>query len=151
MATRGGGQRLIDKSAVVRLADSLDAAQWAARIERGLVRITTATEDIGYWGPSEVDARSMVTTPPVSAMPVEYLTSAPSNSSHCRLTPFRRHGRTCHSSVRTFSSYVARASASASVRVRFNPMALATVSRIPCGRAAPSIAIGPASKGTYTS
>jgi predicted nucleic acid-binding protein len=34
---------LIDKSALVRLAASPDAAEWAARIERGLVRITTVT------------------------------------------------------------------------------------------------------------
>jgi predicted nucleic acid-binding protein len=63
---------LIDKSALVRLADSPDAAEWAARIERGLVRITTVTRlEIGYSARSEVDARSMFTTPPVSAMPVE--------------------------------------------------------------------------------
>ncbi len=30
---------LIDKSALVRLASSPDAARWAARIERGLVRM----------------------------------------------------------------------------------------------------------------
>ena len=34
---------LIDKSALVRLAASPDVAEWAARIERGLVRITTVT------------------------------------------------------------------------------------------------------------
>jgi hypothetical protein len=32
---------LIDKSAMVRLAASPDAAKWATRIEQGLVRITT--------------------------------------------------------------------------------------------------------------
>lgn len=68
---------LVDKSAVVRLADSPDAAQWAERIQRGLVRITTVTRlEIGYSARSEVDARSMFTTPPVSVMPVEYLTPA---------------------------------------------------------------------------
>ena len=68
---------LIDKSALVRLADSPDAAQWADRIERGLVRITTVTRlEIGYSARSEADARSMFTTPPVAAMPVEYLTPA---------------------------------------------------------------------------
>ena len=40
---------LIDKSALVRLAASPDAAEWAARIERGLVRITTVTRlETGY-------------------------------------------------------------------------------------------------------
>ena len=34
---------LIDKSALVRLAASPDATEWAARIERGLVRISTVT------------------------------------------------------------------------------------------------------------
>jgi predicted nucleic acid-binding protein len=34
---------LIDKSALVRLGMSPDAAEWAARIERGLVRIATVT------------------------------------------------------------------------------------------------------------
>lgn len=40
---------LIDKSALVRLAASPDVAEWAARIERGLVRITTVTRlEAGY-------------------------------------------------------------------------------------------------------
>ncbi len=40
---------LIDKSALVRLGDSPDAADWAARIERGLVRIATVTRrEVGY-------------------------------------------------------------------------------------------------------
>ena len=40
---------LIDKSALVRLAASPDAAEWAMRIERGLVRITTVTRlEAGY-------------------------------------------------------------------------------------------------------
>lgn len=68
---------LVDKSALVRLADSPDAAEWAERIQRGLVRITTVTRlEIGYSSRSEVDARSMFTTPPVSVMPVECLTPA---------------------------------------------------------------------------
>ena len=40
---------LIDKSALVRLADSPDAAEWASRIQRGLVRIATVTRlEVGY-------------------------------------------------------------------------------------------------------
>ena len=66
---------LIDKSALVRLADSPDTELWAERIERGLVRITTVTRlEVGYSARSGHDARSMFTSPPVSAMPVEYLT-----------------------------------------------------------------------------
>jgi predicted nucleic acid-binding protein len=68
---------LIDKSALVRLGDSPDAEEWAGRIERGLVRITTVTRlEIGYSARSAADARSAFSTPPISAMPVEYLTPA---------------------------------------------------------------------------
>ncbi len=68
---------LVDKSALVRLADSPDAAAWAERIERGLVRITTVTRlEVGYSARSADDARSLLIGPPVSAMPVEYLTPA---------------------------------------------------------------------------
>jgi len=68
---------LIDKSALVRLAASPDAADWAGRIERGLVRITTVTRlEIGYSARSGSDLRAGLRQPPVSAMPVEYLTPA---------------------------------------------------------------------------
>ena len=68
---------LLDKSALVRLADSPDAEEWADRIHRGLVRITNLTRlEIGYSARNDDDARSVFTTPPVSAMPVEYLTPA---------------------------------------------------------------------------
>ncbi len=68
---------LIDKSALVRLGDSPDAELWAQRIERGLVRITTVTRlEVGYSARSGQDARAMFTHPPLSAMPVEYLTPA---------------------------------------------------------------------------
>ena len=68
---------LIDKSALARLADSPDAEEWAARIGRGLVRITTATRlEVGYSARTAAQARSVFRTPPISAMPVEYLTPA---------------------------------------------------------------------------
>jgi predicted nucleic acid-binding protein len=68
---------LIDKSALVRLSDSPDAEEWANRIERSLVRITTVTRlEIGYSARSAAQARSAFSTPPISAMPVEYLTPA---------------------------------------------------------------------------
>lgn len=68
---------LIDKSALVRLADSPDAADWANRIERGLVRITTVTRlEVGYSARSGQDLRIGLRHPPLSAMPVEYLTPA---------------------------------------------------------------------------
>jgi hypothetical protein len=68
---------LIDKSALVRLAGSPDAADWASRIERGLVRITAVTRlEVGYSARSGQDLRTGLRQPPVSAMPVEYLTPA---------------------------------------------------------------------------
>ncbi len=68
---------LIDKSALVRLADSPDAAGWASRIERGLMRITTVTRlEVGCSARSGQDLRAGLRQPPVSAMPVEYLTPA---------------------------------------------------------------------------
>lgn len=68
---------LIDKSALVRLGQSPDAELWAGRIERGLVRITTMTRlEVGYSARSAAQARSAFRTPPLSAMPVEYLTPA---------------------------------------------------------------------------
>jgi hypothetical protein len=68
---------LIDKSALVRLAASPDAAQWAARIERGLVRITTVTRlEVGYSARSGQELRAALRRPPLAAMPVEYQTPA---------------------------------------------------------------------------
>jgi predicted nucleic acid-binding protein len=68
---------LIDKSALVRLASSADAAEWAARIERGLVRISTVTRlEVGYSARSGAGLRAGLQRPPLSSMPVEYLTPA---------------------------------------------------------------------------
>lgn len=71
---------LADKSALVRLAASPDAAEWATRIERGLVRITTVTRlEAGYSARSGPDLRAGFQRPPLSSMPVEYLTPAIEN------------------------------------------------------------------------
>jgi hypothetical protein len=68
---------LIDKSALVRLGVSLDAKVWADRIQRGLVRITSVTRlEVGYLARSAGDLRGSLRQPPLSAMPVEYLTPA---------------------------------------------------------------------------
>jgi predicted nucleic acid-binding protein len=68
---------LIDKSALVRLSSSSDAGEWAERIERGLIRITTVTRlEVGYSARSGPELRSGLRQPPLSAMPVEYLTPA---------------------------------------------------------------------------
>src|SRR6266699_3246643 len=68
---------IIEKSALARLASSPDAAQWATRIERGLVRITTVTRlEVGYSARSGPDLRTALQQPPLSSMPVEYLAPA---------------------------------------------------------------------------
>jgi predicted nucleic acid-binding protein len=71
---------LIDKSALVRPAASPDAAEWARRIERGLVRVTTVTRlEAGYAARSGPELRAGLRQPPLSSMPVEYLTPAIEN------------------------------------------------------------------------
>ena len=66
---------LIDKSALVRLAVSPDAAEWASRITRGLVRISTVTRlEVGFSARSASDLRQSRSEPPLSTMPTEYLT-----------------------------------------------------------------------------
>jgi len=68
---------LIDKSALARLGSSPDAGEWAGRIGRGLVRVTTVTRlEVGYSARSGADLRAAFQRPPLSSMPVEYLTPA---------------------------------------------------------------------------
>lgn len=71
---------LIDKSALVRLDTSPHAAEWASRIERGLVRVCTVTRlEIGFSARSAGDLRRSASEPPLSAMPIEYLTPSIEN------------------------------------------------------------------------
>lgn len=66
---------LIDKSALVRLNVASNAAEWAERIDRGLVRISTVTRlEVGYSSRSAADHRALFSGPPLASMPVEYLT-----------------------------------------------------------------------------
>ena len=66
---------LIDKSALVRLSAAVNPGEWASRIERGLVRISTLTRlEVGYSARSATDHRLLLGEPPISSMPVEYLT-----------------------------------------------------------------------------
>jgi predicted nucleic acid-binding protein len=63
---------LIDKSALVRLAHSPDAEEWAARIERGLVRVCTVTRlEVGFSARAGEHLRTGYQRPPLSRMPVE--------------------------------------------------------------------------------
>ena len=66
---------LIDKSAIGRLHLTTGAAEWALRIERGLVRICTVTRlEVGFSARSVADHRTLLREPPIASMPVEYLT-----------------------------------------------------------------------------
>ena len=68
---------LIDKSALVRLGDCREQELWARRIERGLVHVTTITLlETGYSARSAGDMGDLLDRPPLSLMPVEYLTPA---------------------------------------------------------------------------
>ena len=68
---------LIDKSALVRLGSSPDAKEWAERIERGLVTITTVTLlEAGFSARSAVELARALGSAPLASMPVEYLTPA---------------------------------------------------------------------------
>jgi predicted nucleic acid-binding protein len=68
---------LIDKSALARLGHSRDAAEWAARIQRGLVGISTLTRlEVGFSARSASDLSRAFHTAPLAAMPLEYLTPA---------------------------------------------------------------------------
>jgi predicted nucleic acid-binding protein len=68
---------LIDKSALVRLGDCQEQELWARRIERGQVHVTTITLlETGYSARSAADMGELLDRPPLSLMPVEYLTPA---------------------------------------------------------------------------
>lgn len=68
---------LIDKSALVRLADSAHASKWAGRINEGQVHLSTITRlEVGYSARSSSDLTKAMATPPLSKMPIEGLTPA---------------------------------------------------------------------------
>jgi predicted nucleic acid-binding protein len=66
---------LIDKSAFVRLHLASDAGEWASRIERGLVRVSTVTRlEVGFSARTARNHRALFAEPPMVSMPVEHLT-----------------------------------------------------------------------------
>jgi predicted nucleic acid-binding protein len=70
---------LIDKSAYVRLqlGRAANRDEWSARINRGLVRLATITRlELGYSARSGDTGRRQFALPPLSLMPIEYLTPA---------------------------------------------------------------------------
>lgn len=68
-------QWLIDKSALARLGSSPDVEEWAGRIQRGLVAVSTLTRlEAGYSARSAQDLTQILYGRPLSSMPIEYLT-----------------------------------------------------------------------------
>ena len=70
---------LIDKCAYVRLQlnQAANRDEWSARISRGLVRLSTITRlELGYSARSGDSGRRQFASPPLSLMPIEYLTPA---------------------------------------------------------------------------
>ena len=68
---------LIDKSAYARLAIAQGADSWLTRIDRGLVHISTVTRlEIGFSFRSGEQARTEAALPPLSLLPLAYLTPA---------------------------------------------------------------------------
>jgi predicted nucleic acid-binding protein len=66
---------LIDKSALVRLGASAEAAAWADRIQRGMVHIATVTLlEVGHSARDADDLHAGLHGPPVGSMPVQYAT-----------------------------------------------------------------------------
>jgi predicted nucleic acid-binding protein len=85
---------LIDKSALVRLGDCQEQELWAKRIERGLVHVTTITLlEAGYSARSAGDMSELLDRPPLSLMPVEYLTPSAEKRAGEVLRSLAEHGQ----------------------------------------------------------
>lgn len=68
---------LIDKSALVRLADSPHAGKWVERINEGYVHLSTITRlEVGYSARSGAELTKAMASPPLSKMAIEGLTPA---------------------------------------------------------------------------
>lgn len=70
---------LLDKSAFVRMQNgqAADLEEWNTRIDRGLVRMSALTRlELGFSVRSGSAGRQAFGVPPLSKMPVEYLTPA---------------------------------------------------------------------------
>jgi len=73
-------QWLIDKSAFLRLPTAADPEIWLDRINRGRVHISTMTRlELGSAYQSARHTRTEMASPPLSLMPIEYLTLAAEN------------------------------------------------------------------------
>lgn len=89
-----GTEWLVDKSALTRLGVSADAAAWAERIQRGIVRIATVTLlEVGYSARDKADLDAGLRSPPISSMPIEYLTPIAEDRAVDLLTLLAEHGQ----------------------------------------------------------
>lgn len=74
---------LADKSALEWMSRSQDRDDWNGRIERGLVHLSSITRlEIGYSARNGAAARVAFSVPPLSLMPVEYVTMAVEDRAH---------------------------------------------------------------------
>ncbi|MEV3964033.1 PIN domain nuclease [Nocardia sp. NPDC050193] len=70
---------LVDKSAYARmqLGQARNLDEWNARIERGLVHLSTITRlELGFSARSGTAGRRAFASPPLTLMPIEHLTPA---------------------------------------------------------------------------
>jgi predicted nucleic acid-binding protein len=68
---------LVDKSALVRLSQSHDADEWASRIERGLLHISSLTRlEVGFSARSGEELRASKAVAPLARLVTQYLTPA---------------------------------------------------------------------------
>ena len=68
---------LVDKSALVRMAASPDAAQWSERAERGLLSMLSVTRlELGFSARSGIELQQQLSSGPLSRFLLDYLTPA---------------------------------------------------------------------------
>ncbi|MCL2653054.1 MAG: PIN domain nuclease [Propionibacteriaceae bacterium] len=85
---------LADKSALEWMSRSPDRAEWNGRIERGLVHLSSITRlEVGYSARNGASARAAFAVPPLSLMPIEYLTMAAEDRAHEVQVMLADHGQ----------------------------------------------------------
>ena len=78
-------QWLIDKSALTRiqLGQTPDVILWNERMERGLVHLPAVGRlEVGYSVRNGDDGRTVFSTPPISRLPIAYLTPRAEDRAH---------------------------------------------------------------------
>lgn len=76
-AEHNSGPWLIDKSALVTLARSLDREAWIARAGRGLIHVAAITVlELGYSVRSASEHAQLLSRPPLSTLPLQHSSPA---------------------------------------------------------------------------